>query len=297
MANILPREKQLSVLHLLLEGNSVRSVERLTGIEKKTILRVMVRFGEGCQLFLDAALKNLKLRHVQCDEIWTFVQKKQGRLNEWEKRDDSIGDQYLFLALDTDSKLIASYSLGKRTGGNAYALMADLRSRTECATQISTDGFAPYPDAVRMTFNNDTSHGVLIKNYADPKMGRYAPPKLISTNRLDLGGINDTRTICTSHVERCNLTIRTFMRRFTRLALGFSKKKENLAAAIAMHIAHYNFCRMHSTLRATPAMAANVTPKLWSLSDLFDAVVAEHTRLLKAAAVKRLLARMQAVLG
>ncbi|MBC7815413.1 MAG: transposase [Planctomycetaceae bacterium] len=297
MANHLPREKQLTILHLLLEGNSVRSVVRLTGSDIKTVLRVMVRFGEGCQVFLDSALKNLKLRHVQIDEIWTFVQKKQGHLNEWEKRDDSIGDQYLFLALDTDSKLIASYTLGKRNGGNAYGLLADLRSRTECVTQISTDGFPAYPDVVRDTFRGDTCHGVLIKSYAEPNSGRYAPPELIATNRLDLGGINDKRTICTSHIERCNLTIRTFMRRFTRLALGFSKKKENLAAAIAMHIAHYNFCRIHGTLKCTPAMAASVTGKLWSLPDLFDAVAAEQTRRLKAASVKRLLARMQAVLG
>ncbi len=297
MANNLPRDKQLSVLHLLLEGNSIRSVERLTGVALKTILRVMVRFGEGCQDFLDSAFHNLKLRHVQVDEIWTFVHTKQGHLKPQEKHNEEIGDQYLFLALDTDTKLIPAHMLGKRTGENAYCLLDNLRQRCDVVSQISTDGFGPYPQTVQNTFGNDTSHGVLIKNYADPKMGRYAPPKLISTNRFDLGGISDTRTICTSHVERCNLTIRTFMKRFTRLALGFSKKRQNLAAAVAMHIAHYNFCRIHGSLRMTPAMKANVTPRLWSLADLFDAIEQAVWKKKRAARIDKMLARMRSVLN
>lgn len=189
---------------------------------------------------------------------------------------------------------------------NAYALMADLERRLVrppqgdheyLKPQISTDGFPAYPAAVAMNFGDTATHGILIKEYVNPESGRYAPPKLKGTQRINANGISNPRTICTSHIERCNLSIRTFIRRFTRLSLGFSKKVENLSAAVAAHLAFYNFCRIHGTLRCTPAMAAHVTGKLWSLTDLFEAVNDQETRRNKAAKVQRLLERMRIVLG
>jgi IS1 family transposase len=280
VANFLDREKQIQVLRLLSEGNSIRSTVRLTGIHKSTIMRFVVRFGNACREFLDDSLANLNLRHVQCDEIWTFVKKKQGHLHGNELRNDKIGDIYLFTALDTDTKLIASFSVAKRTSEATQAFIADLEKRMvrqplsdPQSPQISTDGWGPYVPAIARSFVGSVRHGVLVKNYVNPEVGRYAPPDLVKADRYNVQGIRDLTTICTSHVERCNLTIRTFMKRFTRLALGFSKKLENLVAATAIHVAVYNFCRMHGSLKCTPAMAAGVIDTLWSMDDLYDSVV------------------------
>ena len=277
VANVLRREKQIEVLRLLVEGNSIRSTERLTGVHRDTIMRLVCRFGEACRSFLDEALGNLSLRHVQCDEIWTFVKKKQGHLRGNELRNDRIGDQYLYTALDTDTKLIASFTVGKRSSEMTYAFIADLEKRmvrqplgASDSPQISTDGWRPYVPAIARSFVGSVRHSVLVKQYVNPEVGRYAPPALVKTERHNVQGIRDLATICTSHVERSNLSIRTFMRRFTRLALGFSKKRENLDAAIALYVAHYNFCRMHGSLPGTPAMAAKVTGHPWTLEELLE---------------------------
>jgi IS1 family transposase len=305
MANFISREKQIQVLRLLSEGNSIRSVVRLTGIHKSTVMRLVVRFGNDCRTFLDDSLANLNLRHIQCDEIWTFVGMKQGRANKRKLDDRVIGDQYLFTALDTDTKLLVTFAVGKRSAEMTRAFIADLEKRLVRQPvmiggdrpQISTDGWNAYVPAIRDSFRGTVKHGVLIKNYVNPEVGRYAPPQLIDVNRFNINGINDLGTICTSHVERNNLTIRTFMRRFTRLALGFSKKVENLAAATAIHVAVYNFCRMHSTIRCTPAMAAGVIDKLWSMDDLYFAVT-KHAAQARAKAkrdrrIQRLINRLK----
>ena len=277
MAYVLPREKQIAVLHMLVEGNSIRSIERLTGVNRNTIMSLTVRFGEKCREFLDAKLRGLKLRHVQADEIWTFVQKKQAMVRQGEY-DGSVGDQFLYVAFDTDTKLIACYALGKRSSNVTNAFMLDLASRIVTETpQISTDGFNAYPFAIQNAFGDDVNYGQVIKDFLEPvQPGRYGPPTMIASERRQILGLDDIdlRSICTSHVERNNLTIRTFMKRFTRLTLGFSKKLENLAAAVALHVAHYNFCRIHGTLKVTPAMAAGVIAELWTIEDLYDAVMA-----------------------
>jgi IS1 family transposase len=280
VANFLSRDKQIQVLRLLSEGNSIRSTSRLTGIEKKSIARLVVRFGNQCRQYLDFALANLNLDHIQIDEIWTFCRMKEAQAKRRKLDNSTIGDQYLFTALDTDTKLLVTFAVGKRTAATTEAFIEDLAGRLyrtpemvgENRPQLSTDGFRPYVDAIRAHFHGTVKHGVLIKNYVDPNVGRYAPPALIKAERFNVNGISDVSTICTSHVERNNLTIRTFMRRFTRLALGFSKKVENLAAATAIHVAVYNFCRIHGSLKCTPAMAAGVIDRLWGMGDLFDAV-------------------------
>lgn len=286
MANVLHKAKQLQVIHLLVEGNSIRSIERLTGVQKKTIQRLLVKVGNGCRNLLDERMRDLTLDHVQVDEVWTFVQKKQNRLTLEERalRGD-IGDMYLWIGLDERTKLVASFAIGKRSADMARRFMVDLRSRLtrqsaspnfdrlgfQAITQISTDGFAPYLEAVDLAFGPFVKYGTIVKEYRNAKIV-YTPSEMIGTKRKGICGIGEgeERSICTSHVERNNLTIRTFMRRLTRLSLGFSKKLENLAAATALHVAHYNFCRVHSSLRMTPAMAADVTNGIWSVEELYD---------------------------
>jgi IS1 family transposase len=255
-----------------------------------TVLRQLAWAGEHCGELMDQRFRGLTLSHLECDELWTFVQKKQGRLTvtEREHRGD-IGDVYLWIALDQKTKCIPSYALGKRTGDMARRFMVDLSSRLakpsahasdshafqagryEAVTQLSTDGFSAYPEAVDLAFGPYVKYGTIIKDYrnANPRES-YRPAEMVGSQRRPVFGMDDSekRSICTSHVERTNLTIRTFMKRFTRLALGFSKKFENLEAAVNLHMAYYNFCWRPGKMRITPAMAAGVTGHLWSFNEL-----------------------------
>ncbi len=302
MANRLPRSKQIEVLHHLVEGNTLRSTSRLTGVHRTTIMKLMVDFGRKCKVFMDARLRRLTMKHVEVDEIWTFVEKKQARLTPEEKADcHDIGDVYLWTCLDNETKLVASFLVGKRSADNARKLMVDLSKRVVFpkphqsddhafqtgsyiyVTQISTDGFAGYPEAVDLAFGPYVKYGKIIKDYRNSNQpGRYAPPEMVGTDRKGIFGIreDEERSICTSHVERHNLTIRTLMKRFTRLSLGFSKKLENLEAACAMFLAYYNFVWrtrdvIEGRTRLPAAMAAGVVNTLWSFEDLFDAVRGE----------------------
>jgi len=275
--NVLPYETQRTIIHLLVEGNSIRSIERLTGVHRDTIMRLMVKVGDKCREFLDRKLCCLKLAHVEYDEIWTFVLCKQAHLPAVDAPlSDEIGDQFLFVGIDKDTKLIASFAIGKRTAENGRRFALDLASRIVTDhPQLSTDGWNAYPGAMREAFGEEALYGQIIKDFEEPvQPGRYGPPVMVAADRRQVLGLVDIDpyTICTSHVERNNLTIRTFMRRFTRLSLGFSKKLENLAAAVALHVAHYNFCRVHSSLRMTPAMAAGIADHIWELDDLLVAL-------------------------
>jgi IS1 family transposase len=280
VANNLSREDQLSVLHLLVEGTSLRSITRLTSIHRTTAIKLMVRAGTQLRAFMDRRMRELELSHLECDKIWTFCRKKQHRLTNQEVLDTSIGDQYLFVALDLETKLIPSWILGKRTAENAQALMADLAERIvtpplfspEPKPQVSTDGFSAYVGAVDLAFAGTVDYGVIVKDYQQAEQpGRYGAPTMTGAVRQVITGTIDRRSICTSHVERHNLSIRTFMRRFTRLALGFSKKLENLDAAVALYLSYYNFCWMHGSLNGTPAMAARIAGHPWTLEELLEA--------------------------
>jgi IS1 family transposase len=303
MANHLPRDKQIEVLHHLVEGNTLRSTARLTGVHRTTIMHLLVSFGRRCKAYLDARLRNLTLEHVEVDEIWTFVGKKQGRLTDEEKAEcHDIGDVYLWTALDKDTKLVASFLVGKRSADNARRLMVDLRGRLTMPrphqsdphayqaggyvhiTQISTDGFQAYPEAVDLAFGPYAKYGTIIKDYRNATQpGRYAPPEMVGTERRGVFGIREDEewSICTSHVERNNLTIRTLLKRFTRLSLGFSKKLENLEAACAVFVAYYNFVWRTrqpdgvGRMRLPAAMMAGVTDRLMSFEELFDAVMGD----------------------
>ena len=277
--NVLSREEQVQVLHMLVEGSSLRSVTRLTGIHRTTIMKLMLRAGEALKAFLNAKMVNLELTHLECDEIWTFVQKKQARLKDAERDSTTIGDMYLYIALDQRTKLIPSYTIGKRNREKTEEFMLDLATRIVTPSiahptnrpKISTDGWAAYPGAVDLAFANTVRHGILIKDYQESAQpGRYGPPVLMGETRKTLSAGLNLSEICTSHVERHNLSIRTFMRRFTRLALGFSKKLDNLAAATALYIAHYNFCRRHETLRMPPAMVAKIASHPFTMEELLS---------------------------
>ncbi len=277
MANFLSREEQLSVLHLLVEGASLRSIARLTGIHRTTTMKIALRVGASLRAFMDRRMRNLDLKHLECDEIWTFVKKKQGRLREQELQDNRIGDQYLFVALDQRTKLIPAFALGKRTVETTQRFMDELESRLTLPDlfeegprpRISTDGWQAYPNAVDNAFGGRVDYGQIIKTYGESEQpGRYGPPVLVDTERRVIFGTIEKQLICTSHVERSNLSIRTFMRRFTRLALGFSKKLENLEACIALYVCHYNYCRVHNSLKGTPAMAARIAGHPWTLEEL-----------------------------
>ena len=269
--NVLPTEKKLQVISSLVEGNSVRSTERMTGVHRDTICRLLVQVGQNCAQLLDTRLQALVCRHIQCDEIWTFVGKKKRHVRD----DDPLefGDQWVFVAMDAETKLIPSFMDGKRNATTTRDFIFDLMMRLDARAQITTDGFRFYQTEIPRYFGSDVDFAQLIKLYGDYGQhdagpGRYSPPPIVETISRIILGTPDPEHISTSYVERQNLTMRMQMRRFTRLTNAFSKKLENLKAACALHFCHYNFCRIHSTLRVTPAMAAGVTREVWPLSVL-----------------------------
>ena len=299
MSNVLPRERQLAVLHLLAEGSSIRAAERVSGIHRDTICRLVVRFGEACLEWLDKQMQGLSVRHLELDEQWTYCGKKQARLTVDEKQScHDRGDIYLWIGIDQDTRLVPSFALGKRSADMARRFMVDLAGRIKRPNphasdahlygaggyvqrvQLSTDGFSAYGEAIDLAFGPYAQHGVIIKEYRNAGM-QYDPSEMVGTLRRPSQGM-DEWSICTSHVERFNATTRLFMKRFNRLTLCFSKKLTNLAAATAMYIAYYNYCwqTRHSDQsgkrgkkRPTAAMAAKLTGHVWSFQELFETVM------------------------
>ena len=220
---------------------------------------------------MDFYMKNLKCQTLELDELWCFVGKKQRHLRLTDNREE-LGDQWVFVAIDADTKLIPSFLTGKRTAVNAQAFLADLSYRLDNRVQLSSDSLSLYVDAVELAFGAGVDYGQVVKTYeAEPiGPGRYSPPKVIRADRIIISGSPKTSKISTSYVERQNLTVRMQMRRFTRLTNAFSKKLDNLKAAVALHFAHYNFVRVHSSLKVTPAMEAGVTNRLWTIPELLE---------------------------
>lgn len=271
--NTLKAEKKLAVLAALVEGNSIRSTERMTGVHRDTILRLLVEVGEHCLEILEERMRGFHSRYIEADEIWCYVFKKEGRLTAKDRTEHpERGDQYVFVALDAESKLIPTFRVGKRDGQTALAFMEDLGRRLaeNGRIQLTTDGLNAYIGAVEEVFGSEVDYAQLVKMYgAEPAGdGRYAPPRVTETVSTTINGNPDPERVCTSYVERQNLTMRMMMRRFTRLTNAFSKKLENLKAALALHFAYYNFCRIHRTLKVTPAMEAGLTDRVWGLDDL-----------------------------
>lgn len=273
--NVLSRDQQIQVIGALTEGMSIRAVERMTGIHRDTIMRLGAKVGRGCAVLHDRIMIGLRVGRIECDELWAFVGKKQKHV----KRGDSSqkGDQYTFVGLASTSRAIISYRTGKRDPDNTHEFMADLRERVLGSPEISTDGFTPYQPAVRESFSK-SAHGVINKTFHVTHLGhkaaqhRYSPASVIAVEREAVQG--EPEDINTSYVERSNLTIRMSNRRFTRLTNGFSKKLDNHCAAISLYVAHYNLCRVHESLRTTPAVQLGIADRAWSLGELIDAALA-----------------------
>jgi IS1 family transposase len=269
--NTLTSEKKITVISSLLEGNSVRSTERMTGVHRDTICRLLVTVGDHCAELLDERMRNLRCNYIQCDEIWTYVAKKQRRVQSTDSPE--VGDQWVFVAIDPESKLIPVFTVGKRSEETTWYFMHDLADRLACRVQLTTDGFHFYTRHVEDAFGCEVDFAQLIKLYGDyGQIGaeRYSPSPIVETIPKVRCGEPEQAHICTSHVERQNLTMRMQMRRFTRLTNAFSKKLTNLKAACALHFAHYNFCRVHSSLRVTPAIAAGIANEIWPLHALLE---------------------------
>jgi IS1 family transposase len=278
--NILPVEQQARVVRCLAEGNSINATARMTGVGYVTILRLIARVGTACQRFHDAQVRNLGTTRVQCDEVWSFVGMKQRNVPPELQGVIGVGSVWTWTALDADSRMLVSWMASNRSQEAADAFIADLKSRTSMRLQISTDGYSAYLDAIAKAwpFRNDVDYAEEIKTYANsPQPGmspnsaasRYSPGRVKSVVRIPRIGMPITSEISTAYMERWNLTLRTFNRRFTRLTCAFSRKFENHRHMLALTITFYNFCRKHKSLGGkTPAMVAGVTDYVWTASDL-----------------------------
>jgi transposase-like protein/IS1 family transposase len=268
----LPMEKAIQVLRLMVEGMSVRSIERITGVHRDTILRLLLLASEKITAKLRHKFENLEIGRIQVDELHCFVQKRERRVSIEES--DEVGEQYTFIGMDADTKLVFSWLTGKRTTANTITFMRDLYSRTAWGLhpQVTTDGWGPYRLAMAATFRDSADFAQLQKVYgpSSPGRGGYAPPRFREAVSRVITGNPDKRHISTSYIERQNLTLRMMSRRFTRLTNAFSKKLTHLKAAITLHFAYYNFCRVHQSLKQTPSMAAGLTDHAWNLEELLS---------------------------
>ncbi len=273
-------ENQARAIHALCEGNSIRSTERMLGIHRDTIMRLALRVGTGCMAMHNRMIRGVTCNYVELDEIWAFVGCKEKRVDP-NRHPYFYGDQYTFVAMDTESKLTIAYLTGKRTAENTQTFVLDLASRLSGRVQISTDGWAPYVNSICDAFGGNVDHGVMIKDFASdspanaPAARRYSPGNLLSFERRMVTGNPQEQNINTSYVERQNLTMRMSMRRFTRLTNGFSKLYENLCAAVGLHFGYANLCRIHETTRVTPAIAAGLERRVWSVEELVEAALAQ----------------------
>ena len=267
----LKRAQRVAVMAALVEGNSLRSTVRMTDVSMPTVLKLLADFGAVCAHYQDERLRDLPCKRVQADEVWSFCYAKAKNVPADKRGQFGYGDVWTWVALDADTKLVPSWRVGPRDLATAYDFMHDLADRLKNRVQLTTDGFKVYLEAVESAFYPDVDYAMLQKVYGnDPEpQRRYSPAKVLSTNTEVIIGSPNPKHVSTSYVERQNLTMRMSIRRFTRLTNTVSKKLENHIASIALYYMHYNFCRVHKTLRITPAMAAGVSDHVWSL----DAVV------------------------
>jgi IS1 family transposase len=266
--NRLSQEKRTRVVAALVEGNSIRSTCRMTGVAKGTVITLLADLGEACAAYHYEHVRNVPSRRIQCDEVWSFVGAKMKNTSE-EKVAQGWGDAWTWTAIDADSKLIVSYLLGQRGPSWAKAFMEDVASRISSRIQLTTDGLKMYAEAVEGAFGCDVDYAMLIKLYgADSFDTKYSPGECIGTQTAVLQGKPDPKHISTSFVERQNLTMRMSMRRFTRLTNAFSKKVENHEHMLAIYFMYYNFCRVHQTLRVTPAMEAHLADHVWTIEEM-----------------------------
>jgi IS1 family transposase len=268
--NKLPAEKRIQILTLLVEGNSLRAASRISNTAFNTVAKLFVDAARACADYQDRALRNLKCRRLQLDEVWSFVYAKQKNVPGARSAPANAGDVWTWVAIDAETKLVPSWRVGDRSSETAIAFVDDLRSRLVMRPQITTDGHRAYLEAIEGAFGGDVDYAMLVKLYGENPEGekRYSPAVCIGAHKTRIEGNPDPKHVSTSFAERQNLTLRMSSRRFTRLTNAFSKKLENHALSVALHYMHYDFCRIHKTLRVTPAMAAGVTDRLWTIADL-----------------------------
>jgi IS1 family transposase len=268
--NKLPFAKRAAILTMLCEGASMRSVSRMADVSINTVAKLLEDAGEACAAHHDKAVRGVKAKRVQCDEIWSFCYAKQKNVATAKAAPEEAGDVWTWTALDADSKLIVSYLIGGRDAGYAHEFMQDVADRLATRVQLTTDGHKPYLEAVEGAFGSAVDYAMLVKLYGQTIEGqtRYSPPVCIGARKTRVEGRPDPKHVSTSYVERQNLTMRMHMRRFTRLTNGFSKKALSHTHMVALYTCWYNFVRIHKTLRVTPAMAAGISKTLWSMEDV-----------------------------
>jgi len=278
LVNVLSIGERVRVVSALVEGCSLRATERMTGVFRQAVTSLLVRVGAGCARLHGAMMRGLHCNVLELDEVWSFVGKKEGHLRAEDPPE--YGDAYTFVALDATTKLIPSYLVGKRTTEATQAFVGDLRARVVGAPQITTDGFKPYIEAIEAAFGTRVQYAQILKTYRADEAGgasrddvRYSRGRVVRSVKRRVTGTPDEELISTSKVERQNLTLRMQQRRFTRLTNAFSKCVANLAHAVALYVAHYNLCRVHMTLRVTPAMQAGLADHVWSLEELIEAAL------------------------
>ena len=268
--NRLPISKKVAVISALVEGCSVRSTSRLTGVAKGTILRLLAQVGAACARYQDETIRNVAAKRIQIDEIWSFVGAKQKNVTTENAARGAVGDVWTFVAIEAQTKLVLSWLIGLRDAGCATDFLRDMSERISNRIQLTTDGHKMYLTAVEDAFGGDIDYAMLVKLYgaSGETETRYSPAKCIGCTSNDIAGNPDPRHVSTSYIERQNLTMRMNMRRFTRLTNAFSKKIENHAHSVAMFYMHYNFARVHQTLRVTPAMEAGIAHHVWSIEEI-----------------------------
>jgi len=268
--NKLSREARAKILGLMVEGMSLRAISRVTGASKNTIVKLLEDAGEAFSEYQDRTMRNLTCKRIQVDEIWAFVYARAKNVKTAKAAPEEAGDIWTWMAIDADTKLIPSFYVGSRDADAAQHFISDLAGRLANRVQLTSDGHRPYLAAVEGAFGAGIDYAMLIKHYGEPvgALGRYSPGECTGVDLRRVEGRPDLAHVSTSYVERANLTTRTDNRRFTRLTNAFSKKAENHAHPVAIHTMHYNFVRIHQTLRVTPAMAAGVSQTLWELEDM-----------------------------
>jgi IS1 family transposase len=273
--NNLPIERQTAVISALVEGNSIRSTVRMTGVAKDTVIKLLANIGRACADYQSNALRNLSCKRIQCDEIWSFCYAKEKNVPEELRGKFGYGDVWTWTALCADTKIVPCWLVGGRSAYYAQRFMFDLASRLASRVQLTTDGHRVYLDAVENAFGSEIDYAMLVKMYgneARENETRYSPAQCIGAMATPIIGNPDRNHISTSYVERQNLSMRMHLRRFTRLTNGFSKKVENHEHALALYFMFYNFCRIHQTLRVTPAMAAGISDHVWELREVVELI-------------------------
>lgn len=269
--NILSTEKRVAVISALVEGNSIRSTVRMTGVAKDTVLKLLGMIGEACLDYQNAVLRNLPCKRIECDEIWCYCYAKDKNVPASRRGEPGVGSLWTWTALDAESKLMVSWRLGARDAANAHAFTTDLAERLQNRVQLTTDGNRLYINAVDSAFQGDVDYAQLVKVYGNAEDERqYSPGKCLGANKKQVEGNPDMDYVSTSYAERQNLNIRMKNRRFTRLTNAFSKKAENLAYSIALDFMHHNFCRKHLTIKTTPARYIGIANRTWTIRDIVE---------------------------